>query len=320
MDIQRLARILVVLISLAGAGGARSADTAPSQPGLGSPLKKQLEWSDLGATPLRAARLDPRQLYTLYVPRDYDENGTKQYWLVVVVHGTERSATEYRSRYAQFAEAHDAIVLAPLFPINTHSAYDQENYKFIDYEGTRYDLVLLSMVDEVAAKYRLRDLRFLLFGFSGGGHFVHRFFYLHPHRLLALSIGAPGVVTLLDDTSDWWVGVRDVYTKFGVKLNLPAMRRVPVQMVVGSQDITRFPDVIDRASPYYMGEGVRGASFNAAGDTRIERIQTLKKSFEKAGIGVRYDEVEGAGHQSAPMDPAVQDFFARVLEKAAAEK
>ena len=33
--------------------------------------------------------------------------------------------------------------------------------------------------------------RFALFGYSGGGHFVHRFFMLHPQRLWALSIGAP---------------------------------------------------------------------------------------------------------------------------------
>jgi len=255
-------------------------------------------------------------LYTLYVPRNYDENSNKEYWLVVLIHGTERDAAGYRSRYARFADEHDAIVLAPLFAANTQDSNDLENYKLIDYKGTRYDLVLLSMVDEIAAKYRLRDSRFLMFGFSGGGHFAHRFFYLHPHRLLGVSIGAPGVTTLLDDQSDWWVGVRDVLPRFGIKLNVPAMRRVPVQMAVGSEDTAVYPGAIPKSSPYWMGEGVKGANFNAAGETRVERMHVLKKNFETAGISVRLDIVPGAAHESEKLDGQVQDFFAKILDRA----
>jgi hypothetical protein len=293
-----------------------SVPPAVTRPSLDPNPKPEFAWSDRGNTPYRAARLDPRMLYTLFVPRNYDEYGDKEYWLIVVVHGTERGAEDYRSRYAKFAEEHDAIVLAPLFAANTQDSNDLENYKLIDYRGTRYDLVLLSMVDEIAAKYRLRDSRFLMFGFSGGGHFVHRFFYLHPHRLMGVSIGAPGVVTLLDDKSDWWVGVRDVLPRFGVKLNLPAMRRVPVQMVIGGNDTAEYPGDIGRATPYWMGENVPGASFVAAGKNRRDMMVNLKRSFEAAGIAVRHDIVPGAAHESEKLDAQVQDFFGKILDRA----
>lgn len=61
----------------------------------------------------------------------------------------------------------------------------------------QFDHVLLAMVDEIAP-LPLAAGRFLMHGFSGGGHFAHRFFSLHPRRLLGASIGAPGMVTLLD--------------------------------------------------------------------------------------------------------------------------
>lgn len=320
----RLLKSILMTLALAtivasGASAATDDSAVPptvTAPSLDPNPKPSFEWSDRGNTPYRAARLDPRLLYTLFVPRDYDEFGDKEYWLIVVVHGTERDAAGYRSRYAKFAEQHDAIVLAPLFAANTQDSNDLENYKLLDYRGTRYDLVLLSMIDEVAAKYRLRDHRFLLYGFSGGGHFAHRFFYLHPHRLLGVSIGAPGVVTLLDDKNDWWVGVRDVLPRFGIKMNLRAMRRVPVQMVVGADDNKLFPGEVDKASAYWMGEGVKGADFNAAGQSRVDRMVNLKRSFEAAGIAVRHDIVPGAEHEPEKLDAQVQDFFGKILDRA----
>jgi poly(3-hydroxybutyrate) depolymerase len=87
--------------------------------------------------------------------------------------------------------------LAPLFPSGIIDPSDEDNYKFIKYHDIRFDHVLLAMIDEVAIKYRVNKDRFLLHGFSGGGQFVHRFFYLHPKRLMGVSIGAPGRITYL---------------------------------------------------------------------------------------------------------------------------
>ncbi|MEJ7757326.1 MAG: hypothetical protein WKF83_14410 [Nocardioidaceae bacterium] len=73
--------------------------------------------------------------------------------------------------------------MAPLFPAGIIEPDDIDNYKWLEYHGIRFDKILLAMVDEVAQKYHLDARRFLLHGFSGGGHFAHRFFYLHATRL-----------------------------------------------------------------------------------------------------------------------------------------
>lgn len=274
---------------------------------------KEFSWHDKWTTPFLASQMDPRFSYMLYVPKDYDENGTKTYPLVVLVHGTERWPHHYIEHNQAFAEENGVILMAPLFPLNTHGNQDLETYKLIDYKGTRYDLVLLSMVDEVASKYRLRDNKFYMHGFSGGGHFTHRFFYLHPHRLHAISIGAPGMITLIDNKSDWWVGTKNLYARFNAKLNLNAMRNVKVHMVAGAKDLDEWNEPIERDSPYWMGENVKGADYASTGKNRVERLATLKKNFEANGIKVQMELVPDAEHDETQLFPTVQKFLKSAL-------
>ncbi|HEY7688817.1 MAG TPA: alpha/beta hydrolase [Dongiaceae bacterium] len=269
----------------------------------------KLSYYDFGRTTFYAAKADQRFSYCLYVPEDYDETGDKTYSLAVTVHGTGRSAAAYRDGFADFADANDCIVLAPLFPAGIIEEGELSNYKLLQFHDIRFDLVLLSIVDEVAAKYRVDASRFLLYGFSGGGHFTHRFLYVHPERLLGASIGAPGVVTLLDPTRDWWVGVRDLQARFGKPLNLEAMRRVAVHMVIGDKDTETWEITIRPDDAWWM-EGA-----DLAGANRIDRMRSLRQSFEKHGIAVRQDIVPGVDHDPPKVIGPVKAFFADVLRR-----
>lgn len=125
---------------------------------------------------------DPRLSYCLHVPAAATTRpeGTR---LVIVVHGSERRATAYRDAMVDFAEAQNCVVLAPLFPVGPFGDGHGDGYKYLVERDLRYDLALLDMVAETELRLGLRFERFGLFGFSGGGHFVHRFFYLHAGRL-----------------------------------------------------------------------------------------------------------------------------------------
>lgn len=294
--------IFLPIVAMSAAISAHVPAHAQQQP-------RELKWHDKGVTPYIASQVDPRFSYMLYIPKGYQEYGTETCQLLVLIHGTERRPDVYTEHFRDYADKNRVILLAPLFPLNTHGRQDLENYKLIDYKGTRYDLILLSMVDEAASKYRLADNTFSMHGFSGGGHFTHRFFYLHPHRLRSISIGAPGMVTLIDSTADWWVGTRDLYRRFNAKLNLAAMRRVNVHMVVGADDTDEWNEPITRDSEYWMGEGVKGADYTTTGKNRIERLTTLKNNYEQHGIQVTMDIVPGAEHEEVQLFPAVQKFL-----------
>lgn len=266
----------------------------------------RLGFYDRGNTPYFASRLDPRFSYCLYVPEDHDAN--EKLDLVVLVHGTARWAEHYRSAFTGFCDKNRAIVLAPLFPAGVTGPGELSSYKLLRDGGIAYDQVLLDMVAEVVERYPLRDKRFLLHGFSGGGHFAHRFLYLHPESLLGVSIGAPGIVTLLDPEHDFWVGTRDFETRFGKMLDVAAIRRVAVHMVIGGEDKETWEIRLTPSDSWWMAGAERLAEAN-----RLERMAALRASLEAKGIAVRQDIVPGAGHNGMLMLEAVRNWMADTL-------
>ncbi len=270
---------------------------------------KTLSSYDLGRTTVYACRMDPRFSYSAYVPTSYEEAAADRFPLIVSVHGTLRDMAAYRDAFADFAETHRCIVLAPLFPAGIEDATDVSSYKMMEPSSVRYDLVLQAMVDETRARYRIAGDRFALFGFSGGGHFAHRYFYLHPETLWAVSIGAAGVVTLLDFGHDFWTGVRDFEDVWGRPIDLAAMRRVPVHMVIGGDDTETWEIAIPPSSRFWRPDG------EIAGGNRLQRLEALKTSFQKNDIAVRHDIVPGVAHRFSGVIPAVEAFFATALAR-----
>jgi poly(3-hydroxybutyrate) depolymerase len=198
--------------------------------------------------------------------------------LLVVVHGQSRTAGRYAERFADFADRHGYLVLAPLFP--SAARYQELGL------GTphRADLQLLSLVQEVASAHAVEASRFDLFGYSGGGQFAHRFLYLHPTRLRSVVVGAPGTVTLPDSRQSWPVGVANLASLAGAPLNLEPLRRTRVLLMVGQEDLSQ------RALR-------RNQRAMQAGATRLGRARTLHAAWLLAGLEHEYLEVPGASHR-----------------------
>ncbi len=263
---------------------------------------------DLGPTAMFAAKADPRFHYCLYVPPQVGRGAKVD--LLVAVHGTTRTSfLEFRDGFAEFGRWNDVAVLCPVFPVGVRGDGARSGYKYMAEGDIRYDRVLLDMVAEVTAKYDQDWSRFAVFGFSGGGHFAHRMAILHPDKLWAASIGAPGSVTLLDPTRDWWVGIRDLKARFGIDFDRKALAKVPVQMLVGDADLETWEITHQPGSTYWMD----GA--NDAGRTRPERLKALADSFRAAGVNVQLDLVPGVSHDRMKVLGRVKDFLADVLAK-----
>ncbi|HET6293417.1 MAG TPA: PHB depolymerase family esterase [Kribbella sp.] len=258
-----------------------------------------------GSIPIFASQVDPRLHYLLYVPQQL-EDGVKAP-LVVVQHGTARTAAKYRDQLKPFAEKYGAVVLTPIFPAGLIDPTDLHNYKFIEYQGIRFDHMLLSIVDEVAERFPVESEQFYLHGFSGGGQFTHRFLYLHPDRLAGASIGAPGRITQLDDSLPWWLGTKGFEQKFGQRIDFDALRRVPIQLVVGTEDVETW-EIMNRGESNWMD----GAELT--GSTRIERLRTLEGNFRSHGLDLTFDLVEGVAHSGSSVLPAVERWIGSLID------
>lgn len=262
-----------------------------------------------GRTPIFASRMDQRFSWCCYIPEGYDPAGEKVHPLAVLVHGSLRDADILRDEFIDFAEQHQCVLLAPLFPAGIDDPEDLHNYKHIIYHGIRYDVILLDMIEELANSYRVKKNKVLMHGFSGGAQFAHRFLYLHPDRLHAVSVGAPGTVTLPDDRASWWVGLKGMEEIFGLPLDVEAIRKVAVQLVIGDADIETWDVTVGAKSPFWM-EGI-----NDSGETRVERLRSLECGLQSIGVTPRFDSVPGISHDGTGIQSPVKAFFSSVLEK-----
>ncbi|HEX3842809.1 MAG TPA: hypothetical protein VHV80_00495 [Steroidobacteraceae bacterium] len=250
------------------------------------------------------SRLDGRFGYLAYVP----QGAPRSLQTLVVIHGSDFHHEEMCRYFAALAEETGCVVLAPLFAPAGTANPDPNGFKFLRSGYAEYDRVLLDMVDQVSERFACARERFLLFGFSGGAQFAHRFLYAHPGRLHAVSIAAPGMVTLIDPGRQAWVGTQGLGALCGTDLDLQQVQRVAVQLLVGSRD----------AQPHVGGAGQE--LYNYAGANRVERLRTLMVNYQLHGIRVAHHEVAGAEHEFEPLAAVAVPFLRGHIAQAVAEK
>jgi hypothetical protein len=103
------------------------------------------------------------------------------------------------------------------------------------------------------------------------------------------------------------VGVRNLEEEFGSPLDVPALREVPVHMVIGGDDTETWEITIEPGHERWMS----GA--DAAGVNRLDRMASLRQSFERHGIAVTRDTVPGIGHNGYALLEPVKAFFGALL-------
>ncbi|MCL7202214.1 alpha/beta hydrolase, partial [Escherichia coli] len=78
--------------------------------------------------------------------------------------------------------------------------------------------------------------------------------------------------------------------RFGKAVDIEALRQVAVHMIVGKADLETWEITHREGGKFFMP----GA--NSAGATRPERLESLRRSFEAAGVKAVLDVVENVPH------------------------
>ncbi|OTA98911.1 hypothetical protein M426DRAFT_325620 [Hypoxylon sp. CI-4A] len=285
----------------------------------------------VGHIPHKALASDPRVSYAIYVPPEFFSEGSTtgaaagaKLPLVVSVHGTRRHVFDIYD-LAPFAEATPCAVLVPLFPTGLDGPNDLDSYKLLRSKTLRSDLALLAMLDEVAVRWPEIDTdKIFLAGFSGGGQFAHRFLYLYPERLAAVSVGAPGHVTALDDQQDWPAGIRDVETLFGRGVDKELIKKVPIQLIVGDADnkVHGSGEFWDWLKVLKAQHGIGPATDGDAKPLlpmekgRIDTLSRLRDAWRAEGIDATLVIVEGGvGHDVKGVRESVLGFVQPWIQK-----
>ncbi|WP_298257601.1 alpha/beta hydrolase [uncultured Litoreibacter sp.] len=251
-------------------------------------------------TPITTCKTDPRFSYTFYIPPTLSPKTS----LLTVIHGNMRSVERTRDAFVDFARWNDCVIMAPLFPLGVLGDDNKDGFKFIQEGDIRYDLLLLEMFAEARAKFGLETEQMGIFGFAGGAQFAQRFTLLHPHKVKAASISAPGSVTLLDPDKDWWIGIGDTKERFGIEVDVDALAKVAFQLVVGTADVD--PGTNETSASWIPGGRI-------AGETAHERVRSLEASLNDNNIKVQVDLVSRKGHELLDLVLPSKLFFKEAL-------
>jgi hypothetical protein len=226
----------------------------------------------------------PQHSYFLFIP-SVVHTGTP---LVVTVHGIARKAREQIEQFRAWAERYQAILLAPLF----------SKVHFRDYQrlgrvgrGQRADLALEQMITEAANLTGIRHQKAFMFGYSGGGQFVHRFAMAYPHKVERIAIGAAGWYTYPDLTRRYPYGIQESDALPGLIFNPAGFLKIPALVVVGEWDNERDPG-LNQARHIDRRQGI----------TRIERgkrwTAAMRDAATKYGFNTdyRFEVLPASGH------------------------
>ncbi len=88
-----------------------------------------------------------------------------------------------------------------------------------------------------------------------------------------------------------------------------AILKISIQMIVGDKDTDAREIIHAPGSLYWRAEA------ETMGKNRIERLRTLQRSFEVAGLKVEFDLLPGVEHEFRPVAASAEAFFARKIDE-----
>ncbi len=241
------------------------------------------------------------QLFYLYVPQAVidDPSGSR---ILVTVHGDNGRLESYDGerivrltglRWAGLAERNKWVVLSPQFD---ETRFDND-YQRLNLGGSRRgDLRLHALVDLVGELLPgIRTDRLLLFGFSGGGQFVHRYAMLHPARVERAVAAGTGWYTFPETGLPYPLGVGADSLPADLAFDMRAFSEVRLLVLVGEDDGSE--GAFTRST---VRDGQRYDLLELQGVTRAERAQNwvdaVRGIDSETEIRLRFEILPATGH------------------------
>ena len=175
---------------------------------------------------------DPQLKYCLYVSHSV----RPAIPLFVAVHGIRRGVTNQARQFAPYIDSVGGVLVAPLF----------QKDRFPDYQrlgrfgrGNRADLALKRILADVSTILGISFPGLVMFGYSGGGQFVHRYAMANPRQVKRIAVAAPGWFTFPDRTQPFPRGIGRTSTLPDVLFDPARFLAVPSLVLVGENDVLR---------------------------------------------------------------------------------
>ncbi|MBL0700918.1 MAG: alpha/beta hydrolase [Desulfosarcina sp.] len=237
-----------------------------------------------GEVILMSLAYDPEQLYYLYVPKKGGDNAR----IFISIHGISRNAEEHAGGFTKQAELYGVILIAPLFHRKRFPDFQRLGRRG---KGSRPDLMLQKIVDEVTRITKAQGKPVFFFGYSGGGQFVHRYAMAYPNHVSRIAIGAAGWYTFPDATQRFPRGIEHDPKLPDIHFKLTEFLSVPVSVLVGQWDDVPDDD-LNQSKKINRQQGL----------SRMERgrrwVDAMRTAARALGLKTSYDfrVLQDSGH------------------------
>jgi pimeloyl-ACP methyl ester carboxylesterase len=258
-----------------------------------------------GAPAKHRLAADQRTRYLRFQPSSLDPRRPP----MVCVHGISRDAQGHLAAFTEWAERTGTELLAPLFDRRRYRGYQR-------LESSNRTLHAAAALDAILDE-AVGDRPCLLYGFSGGAQFAHRYALVRPQRVAGIALAAAGWYTFPTIAASFPYGLAPGRLPGSLEIDFPAFLRVPKCVLVGDRDVERERSlrsnrVLDREQ----------------GDNRLARatawVAAVNRAAAKTGqaLACQLVVVRGAGHdwqdcyQHGRMHELVTRFFDDVCHAA----
>jgi hypothetical protein len=252
---------------------------------------------------VKLPHLPPIRVFGVSGDRDL-ENAT----VVVVMHGTERNASDYRNTWVPLVRGRSIIAVVPEFPQDDFpgaNAYNLGGVVDADGDPRAPDEWTFAAIEPLVAEVRRRignrGNTFAMFGHSAGAQFVHRYLEFMPQAPVSTAVAAnAGWYTMPDRSAKFPYGLGQLPIP---RPDLPALFRRDLVVLLGSDDVENENLRQDKGA-------------NAQGATRYQRgfnfFTRGRQAAAAAGLDFRWRlvVVPGVAHDHVAMSAAAVDLLA----------
>ncbi len=227
--------------------------------------------------------------------------------VVIVMHGVQRNAADYRDNWIELATEHGLRIIAPEFSQKAFPGSKNYNLGGVNLSGPRAYDAIEPLFQHLKSNRGVTADTYILFGHSAGAQFVHRYVCMaqSPHLQLAIAANAGWYTMPLLDQS-WPYGLAGAGD---TRCTPEEWYQKPLLIMLGDQD-----NDPDAPSLRQTQEAKAQGPHRLARGLRFLRTAHLDAKRLDVELAWRFKVVEGVGHDNRGMAQAAAALLAEPLK------
>lgn len=225
--------------------------------------------------------------YIVYIPKERSDETR----IMCTIHGISRNALEHIKGFIPQAERYGSVIVAPLFPRINFPRYQQLGTSA---NQERADMAFNNILQDAQEWLNLPSAPILIFGFSGGGQFAHRYAMFYPKRVAKMVLAAPGWYSFPDPEQKYPYGIKSSLNWPKLTFAMEKFLQIPTLVLVGEEDDLRDADLnkeraidafqglnrVERAEHWTAAARALGRSYDISTDFRLEMVPNANHAYE----------------------------------------